>query len=179
VTKIFDIVPGWLYAIALALLGVLVLGQRGQVSNAQANVDQSQKELSDWKLSAAEARILADRAQQLERDRREAVVKGALDAAHSETAVAQASATVADRSRDSMRSALSTYVAAVHARADPGLAGRSANLQGGDPLDLLAGLLNGGGEALGQLGKYAGRLRIAGLACERISDGLQPQAAPK
>lgn len=58
-TKIFDLVPSWLYAAAVALLLVGLLGQRVQVSNAKANVARSAKALADYKLSVSETtRIL-------------------------------------------------------------------------------------------------------------------------
>jgi len=58
-TKIFDLVPGWLYAAAVALLLVLMLGQRVQVSNAKAAQARSAQALADYKLSVSETtRIL-------------------------------------------------------------------------------------------------------------------------
>lgn len=92
-TKIFDLVPGWVYAAVIALLLVGVLGQRVQVSNAKANVARSAKDLADYKLSVSETtRILqaaTDRkaaennARQLEATNaartREAALRGAAD----------------------------------------------------------------------------------------------------
>ena len=58
-TKIFDLVPSWLYAAVVALLLVGLLGQRVQVSNAKANVARSAQALSEYKLSVSETtRIL-------------------------------------------------------------------------------------------------------------------------
>lgn len=58
-TKIFDLVPSWLYAAAIALLLVVMLGQRVQVSNAKAAQSRSAKDLADYKLSVSEStRIL-------------------------------------------------------------------------------------------------------------------------
>lgn len=53
-TKLFDLVPSWLYAAAIALLLVLMLGQRVQVSNAKAAQSRSAKDLADYKLSVSE-----------------------------------------------------------------------------------------------------------------------------
>lgn len=92
-TKIFDLVPSWLYAAAVALLLVGLLGQRVQVSNAKANVARSAAALADYKLSISETtRILQaanDRkatentARQLESTNaartREAALRGAAD----------------------------------------------------------------------------------------------------
>jgi len=92
-TKIFDLVPGWVYAAVIALLFVGLLGQRAQVSNAKANVARSAAALSDYKLSVSETtRILqaaTDRkaaentARQLEATNaartREAALRGAAD----------------------------------------------------------------------------------------------------
>jgi hypothetical protein len=58
-TKMFDLVPGWIYAAAIALLLFFMLGQRVQVSNAKAAQARSAKDLADYKLSVSEAtRIL-------------------------------------------------------------------------------------------------------------------------
>ena len=58
-TKIFNLVPSWLYAAVVALLLVGLLGQRVQVSNAKANVARSAQALSEYKLSVSETtRIL-------------------------------------------------------------------------------------------------------------------------
>lgn len=58
-TKIFDLVPSWVYAAAVALLLVLMLGQRVQVSNAKTAQARSAQALADYKLSVSEAtRIL-------------------------------------------------------------------------------------------------------------------------
>lgn len=92
-TKIFDLVPSWLYAAAVALLLVGLLGQRVQVSNAKAAQARSAQALADYKLSVSETtRILQaanDRkaaentARQLEAANaartREAALRGAAD----------------------------------------------------------------------------------------------------
>jgi hypothetical protein len=58
-TKIFSLVPSWVYAAVIALLLVGLLGQRVQVSNAKANVARSAAALADYKLSVSETtRIL-------------------------------------------------------------------------------------------------------------------------
>lgn len=92
-TKIFDLVPSWLYAAAVALLLVGLLGQRVQVSNAKAAQARSAQALADYKLSVSEtARILQaandrkaaeNNARQLEATNaartREAALRGAAD----------------------------------------------------------------------------------------------------
>lgn len=92
-TKIFDLVPGWVYAAVVALLLVGLLGQRVQVSNAKAAQARSAQALADYKLSVSETtRILqaaTDRkaaentARQLEATNaartREAALRGAAD----------------------------------------------------------------------------------------------------
>jgi uncharacterized membrane protein YqiK len=58
-TKIFDLVPSWLYAAAVGMLLVLMLGQRVQVSNAKAAQARSAQALDDYELSVSETtRIL-------------------------------------------------------------------------------------------------------------------------
>ncbi|WP_431276292.1 DUF2514 family protein [Variovorax ureilyticus] len=174
-TKIFDIVPGWLYATAIALLLFLMLGQQVRVSNARANVARTQKEFADWKTNAAETRLLADRAQRTEEQRKQEVAtKEAEDAAQKLTQ-ARADAAIANAAAGKLRDQLAAYITSVHrAGQDPAPAAGSAGVASADPLDLLADLYSRSDEAAGAIAQYADELRIRGLAAERIADGLQP-----
>lgn len=78
----------------------------------------------------------------------------------------------AGRAADRLRSA--TKVAASRARTDSGAADASASQSYPDTLDLFSALLHRHSSELVELGGYADRLRIAGLACERSYDALKP-----
>jgi hypothetical protein len=105
-TKIFDLVPSWLYVVAVTLLLVGLLGQRVQVSNAKANVARSAQALSDYKLSVSETtRIL-----QADNDRKALAQltrqKEAADAAKTREAVLRGDADGARTELDRLRHAL-------------------------------------------------------------------------
>ena len=174
-TKLFDIMPGWLYAIFVAVLLFLMLGQQVRVSNARANVARSQREFADWKTAAAENRILADRAQRTEEQRRQtAANQEAQDAAQKLTR-ARADAAIANAAAGKLREQLTAYIAAVRrASQEPSPATGGESVAGADPLDLLAELYSRSDEAAGRIAEYADELRIRGLAAERIADRLQP-----
>ena len=123
---------------------------RAQVRAAwKAAVDQGNKLLADQQA--------ARDAKQQENDHETAI---RLARAADDAASARAAA-------DGLRQQLARYVAA--RRGDPQAqpaAGQRPGEQGSDPLDLLANLLAGSGDALAVLGKYADELHIAGQRCE-------------
>jgi len=114
-----------------------------------------------YRAAQAEQRIFADRARTL-------ATTQALNDAHDETNAADAAAADADDARERLRARLATVLAKQQPTARPG-----PSQQGGDPLDVLANVLNRHDDALQRVAEYADRLKIAGLACERISDGLE------
>lgn len=170
------LIPWWVQPLVIALLLAAVLGQRVQVSNAKANVARAQLAFSEWKTAAAENRILADRAQRTEEQRKQAVADKEANDANTKLARAHADAAVADAAASRMRGQLAAYIAAVRrASQDPASATGGARQPGSDPLDLLAQLYGRTDDAAGAISKYADNLAIRGAACERIGDGLQPQ----
>lgn len=146
----------WAYA-ALFVLILAVLGFVYRAGGATARAD-----LAAYKLSQQEARILADRAATI------ATTK-ALNDAHAETVAAESAAVSASDAAGRLRKRLAAYVKA-------NAAGSGKGEQGADPIGVLSDVLNRHDEALQRVATYADRLRVAGLACERISDGLT--AAP-
>ncbi|MGF6347895.1 hypothetical protein [Variovorax sp. W2I14] len=105
-TKVFDLAPSWLYAAALALLLVLLLGQRVQVSNAKAAQARSAQALTDYKLSISEtSRIL-----QADNDRKAADNNArqleALNAARTRETLASAAAGALRLERDKLLDAV-------------------------------------------------------------------------
>jgi len=171
-TKIFDLVPGWIYCIVIAALAFLMLGQRVQVSNAKAATARAQTELADTKTKAAQAAQKAEEDARTEETRRQAEKQEVIDHARQETAAAQAAAHDADAAAASLRSRLATYVTAVRkATSNPSAASGSETTS--DPLGVLADVLSRADQRAGVLAAYADSARIAGQACERSYDGLQ------
>ncbi|MDQ0082958.1 putative iron-regulated membrane protein [Variovorax boronicumulans] len=169
------LIPWWVQPLIIALLLVGLLGQRVQVSNAKANVVRAKLEFSEWKTTAAENRILADRAQRNEEQRKQAVADKEAQDANSKLVQARADAVVASAAASRLRDQLAAYIAAVRrAGQDPSPATGGKGQPGADPLDLLAQLYGRTDEAAGAIGGYADDLAIRGASCERIADGLQP-----
>jgi len=155
-------------AAVLAFAG-LKLYHAGQAS--------TQVEFDAWKLAAAENRMLADRAQRAEEQRRQEVVNQEAKDAAQKLTQARADGVAAAAARDSMRDQLSTFLAAVHrAGQDPAPPAGGSRVRGPDPLDLLADLYSRADDEAGVLAGYADELRIRGASCERITDRLQPPA---
>lgn len=148
----------WAYA-ALFVLILAVLGFVYRAGGASARSD-----LAAYKLSQQEARILADRAATI------ATTK-ALNDAHAETVAAESAAASASNAAGRLRERLAAFT-----KANP--AGSGAGVQGADPLGVLIDVLERHDDALQSIAAYADKLKVAGLACERISDGVAPTDAP-
>lgn len=86
--------------------------------------------------------------------------------------IARRDAADAGRAADGLRDALNRYRAAARAAQDTGAAGARESVTGGDPLDLLAGLLARHSSELVEVGAYADALRAAGVTCERVVDAV-------
>lgn len=171
------LIPWWVQPLIIVLLLGILLGQRVQVSNAKANVARAKLEFSEWKTAAAENRILADRAQRTEEQRKQAVADKEAQDANRKLVQARADAVIADAAAGKLRGQLAAYIAAVRrASQDPAAPSGGQGQPGADPLDLLAQLYGRADEAAGAIGQYADDLAIRGAACERTADGLQPAA---
>lgn len=171
-TKLFDLVPGWLYALIVAGLLFLMMGQRVQVSNAKAATARAQTALADAKTTAAQAAQKAEADARAEESRREAEKQKVIDEAKTQTAAAQAAARDADAAAVGLRNRLAAYVAAVR-KATSNPSAPSGSAAAGDPIGMLADVLGRADQRAGVLAAYADSARIAGQACERAYDGLQ------
>lgn len=131
-----------------------------------------------WRMDTRISRMKADQAQQMAdaqalarkvEQARSVVINGALNDAQKESQALQAHADQYRSDLERMRAEL----ARVRAR-NSSSARRGAGLESTDPIGLLADLYErGAADALAR-SKYADELRIAGLTCERIYDGLTP-----
>lgn len=143
----------WLWLAACAAVAfVLAFTYRAGKATVRADFEA-------YKTQQAEQRLLALRAQTL------ATTK-ALNDAHAQTVAAEAAAATASDAAGRLRARVAAFA---KQSARPG-----AGQQSADPIGVLADVLNRHDDALQRVAVYADRLRVAGLACERISDGLQP-----
>ena len=160
-------------ALGFAVLLTVIGGQQVRISNAKATTAGVRVDLANLKATAAESARFLDQSYRAEEARRETSKQTEIDRAHTQTAAAQAAAVVADATAGQLRNQLAAYVTAVRrATTDTSPASGGAGQRGADPLDLLAELYGGADQAAGEIAQYAGRLGIAGAACERIADGF-------
>lgn len=159
-----------LLAVAALLAAVFAFGYRSGCAAVQTDFD-------EWKVTAQESRLLADRAQRVEEQRKQTVADGEAKDAAQKLTQARADAARAAAARDGVQGQLAAYIAAVRrAGAQSDAPTGSARQSGADPLDLLAQLYSRSDGAAGTIADYADELAIRGASCERISDGLQPAA---
>lgn len=157
---------GWRGYAAAAVVGGLILGAVGvtvtrwyyRAEIAGMERDQAQQ--------IADAQALARATEQ----RRWAAREGVINDAKEQAAAAAADA---DRARAASER-LRQQVARLRAGSgDSAAAGRGQGQSGADTLDLLIRLLSGLDDAGRDVSRYADRLRIAGLACERAYESLR------
>lgn len=171
---LFDL-KTWM-AIAIAALVALVGLQQIRVSNAKAATSAARAELASDRATYAQAAQIAEQSARAEESRRTAATQKVIHDAKLETSAAQIAAGDAVRAADGLRKRVAALVAAGRqATSNPGTTGRSTGDEGGDALDLLAGVLARTDDAAGGIAAYADQLRVAGQACERYADGLQPR----
>lgn len=127
-------------------------------------------EFDAYKLNLAEQRILADRAQRTEEQRRTDVVTKEATNATTESNALAPDVRRATGAADGLRSAATST--ARRACPSPAVATASPREPDTAALDLLVGVLERHSRELVEVGEHADRLRIAGSACERIADGL-------
>ncbi|WP_316893276.1 DUF2514 family protein [Ralstonia mannitolilytica] len=120
----------------------------------------------------ARAVATASEAARAEEQRRIAEQKGIADAASKERDQAVADARAANAAADKLRTRVAQLVAASRTASHTTAAGSGPGQPGGDPLDMLVDVLSRTDSAAGQLGEYADKLKVAGLACERSYDAL-------
>ncbi|MEJ7685606.1 MAG: DUF2514 family protein [Variovorax sp.] len=163
----------WLAMVGLlALLGV----QQVRVDRAQTQTAEARTELADFKTVQAQVAQIAEQEARAEESRRESAKREEIDRARKETEVAEAAARSADAAAASLRSQLTRYVAASRGTpANPQPATGSPTAE--DPIGVLAIVLERIDDRAGILARTADAARIAGQACERYADRLQPDPA--
>lgn len=126
---------------------------------------------ADWQREARRATEAA----RSEEQRRTAEVQKAANEADQARQAAESNAAGARAAAERLRGQLAT-LAARHrgATEQPAASVAGPGVQGADALDLLTGMLARHSAELVDVGEFADRLRIAGLACERSYDALSP-----
>lgn len=116
-----------------------------------------------------DAQKLADEQQaRAEETRRQSIADKEASDAQERIAKLETDLAGARAGADRLRAAVSSAIK--NPKPSTGGAGQS----GADTLDVLAGVLSRHSDELVSVGEYADRLRIAGLACERLYTGLHP-----
>ncbi|WPH14703.1 DUF2514 family protein [Variovorax paradoxus] len=154
---------------AIALAAALTFSNFFVYRSGKAEV---RKDFDAYKIAQQELRILADRAQRAEEQRRAAAT--AQEAQHAQARIAslEDSLRLARTASDGVRDAAAG--AASRARARACSVAPSPGKSGEDPIGLLVDVLGRIDQRAGDLAEYADRLRIAGIACERTYDALTP-----
>ncbi|MDM0041892.1 DUF2514 family protein [Variovorax sp. J22R193] len=162
--------------IALAFAGLLaIIGlQQVRVSNWRAAEAAARASLAADRATYAQAAQIAEQAARAEESRRNEATRKVVSDAHIETAAAKDAAGAAERAAVELRQRLASLIATGRkAASNPSAPGRSPGDQGGDALDLFAGVFSRVDGAAGELAAYADALKVAGQGCERFADSLQ------
>lgn len=117
-------------------------------------------------------RLEAEQHARAEESRRQTIVNKEASDAQARIAKLEADVAGARAGADRLRAAVSS---AINTAKNPSAPLGGSGKSGADTLDVLALVLSRSDDAAGRLGEYADRLKSAGLACERIVDGLQPK----
>ncbi|MDE4918532.1 ABC-type Na+ efflux pump permease subunit [Cupriavidus metallidurans] len=155
--------------VILALAGGAVLIYRSERDTARAQVSQE-------RLNEAYAQVKAVDAARLEEQRRTAAQTEIANAAKKDADGARADARDAGAAADRLRQRVNDLLAA--ARAGKDSAAPSGGATTGDPLGVLADVLERADRRAGILAEYADAARVAGQACERAYDSLTPEKKP-
>jgi hypothetical protein len=168
IATIIKALGGWKGYAAAVLAGILLAGPAAwKVQSWRWNADVAGRE-RDAAQQLADATQLARRTEQARWAAREGVINDAKTQAAAATADADTARAAADKLRG--------QVAVLQRRArDTAAAGGSQTA--GDPIGVLAVVLGELDDRAGTLARYADASRIAGLACERLYDGLRSKIA--
>lgn len=128
-----------------------------------------QAEFSEFKATAAEnARLAEVKERKIEQ---QWAAKAAEVSTHAQSQINALQADLAASRTASQRLlAAAAATAKRGASQTPAIAGTGPSVGGADPLDLLVGVLQRHSDELVEVGGYADKLRIAGLACERADE---------
>jgi hypothetical protein len=157
----------------LALLVVSLIaygGGRWQQSHSEAVKYEGEK--TKAALSAAADQIKATDLARAEEQRRAVAQTEIANAAKKDAEEARLDARTADAAADGLRKRINELLAA--ARASQDSAATSGSASAGDPLGVLADVLEKSDRRAGIVAEYADSARIAGQACERAYDALTP-----
>lgn len=130
----------------------------------------AREDLATYERNQAEARLLADRAQRTEEQRRAAALAQEASNAQARIASLEDDIRRARAASGGVRDAATG--AAIRARAQSCAPSSSSSKSGADPVGLLVDVLGRADQRAGEMAEYADRLRIAGIACERSYDAL-------
>lgn len=169
------LIPAWIWFASIGALFALLGVQQVRVDRAKTATAEARTALANDRVTYAQAAQVAESVARAEEARRALTTRKTIEDAYAQVKAAQDDALRAGDSAQRLQQRVTALVAAARAGGtNPAIAGRGPSQQGSDALDLLVGMQSRIDGAAGQLGDYADRLRVAGLACERISDGLQP-----
>lgn len=164
---------GGIAAIAAGvLLGLTALHHHVYKQGYEAGAAHVQQQFDAAKEAADQKRLADVQAARAEEQRRTNAQAEIANEATKQAAAAAADAVAAGAAADSLRARVARLVAATRAASNSAAAGAGPGQPGGDPLDVLVDVLSRTDGAAGQLGDYADRLRVAGIACERSYDAL-------
>ena len=164
----------WLALIFAGLLTALGVG-RVQLSNSRAATAGVRVELANMRSDYAQAAQVAEQQAREVEAQREAKKQKVVDEANKQTLSANSAARAADAAAVSLRVRISDLVAAIRSAT-----ANTGDSSGGPTADnsagMLADVLSRADARAGLLASLADERGIAGAACERIADGLQPGA---
>ncbi|WP_115678399.1 DUF2514 family protein [Cupriavidus neocaledonicus] len=156
------VLAGGIFSAGWVANGWRLGGQLQQLQAAKAKEREGQ----------AGALAAASEAARAEEQRRTAEQRGIANAAAKERDQALADARAAGAVAEQLRVRAAQLAAAARAAGHSAAAGGGAAT--GDPLDVLTDVLGRADARAGELAEYADRARVAGLACERSYDALNP-----
>jgi hypothetical protein len=160
------------------ILGLALAYGGGRVQQRSADSKTYQAERTATALDAALAQIKAVDNARIEEQRRTAAQTEVANAARKETEGARADARAAGDAAGELRKRVDQLLAAARAGSNTTSAVSRPGERGGDPLDVLVGVLERSDRASGDLAEYADNLKVAGLACERSYDALRAPSGP-
>lgn len=171
--KVFDLVPSWVYALAVTLCVAFCGVQEVLLSHEQAAHAKADRDYQAEQARAAQATQRAEAAERAEETRRQEKKDEIAESARMEArrvTVARAAADVAGRS---LRDAAAALAARARETCASPVVGDGKQAAPG-PADLLADVLGSLEEQGRGVAEEADRRRIAGLSCEREYDSLRP-----
>ena len=162
----------WLALAIAALLAVIGI-ERIQVISANTATAGVRVELANMRSDYAQATQVAEQQAREVEAQREAKKQKVVDEANKQTLSAKSAARAADAAAVSLRDRISDLVAAIRSAT-----ANTGDSSGGPTADnsagMLADVLSRADARAGLLASLADERGIAGAACERVADGLQP-----